>query len=216
MAITTPEHRLPVPATNGAGPAPVPQPAAVWANAAPLGLAAFAVTTFMLSMVNANLINKAVEPVVFAVALMFGGAVQLCAGLIELRRGKVFTGTLFCSFGAFWLCLFALVQFYLKQIPPAQVGQAFGLLLYGFGILAVVMLAASLRTNAIIVAALVLLSVAIFLLAGGNYGAHVTMIHWGGYLGLIVAALAGYLVLAETCEASYGRSVCPVWPLQRT
>jgi uncharacterized protein len=50
-----------------------------WGNSAPLALAAFAVTTFMLSMTNANLISPAVKPVVFAVALMFGGLTQVIA-----------------------------------------------------------------------------------------------------------------------------------------
>jgi hypothetical protein len=59
-----------------------------WGNSAPLALLAFAVTTFMLSMVNADAIAKGVEPVVFGVALMFGGLTQLIAGLIQLRVGN--------------------------------------------------------------------------------------------------------------------------------
>ena len=93
-------------------------------NAAPLALAAFAVTTFMLSMINAGLVPAATEPVVFGVALMFGGLTQLIAGLIVLRGGNTFGGVLFCGFGAFWLSLFAIAQFFLKDIPPAQAGHA--------------------------------------------------------------------------------------------
>lgn len=58
--------------------------------------------------------------------------------------------------------------------------------------------------------------VAVFALLGaGNYGAHTTLIHWGGYTGLAAAACAFYLALAELCEFSYGRAVLPVWSLAK-
>jgi len=194
-----------------------------WGNSAPLALFAFAVTTFMLSMINADAINKGVEPVVFGVALMFGGLTQLIAGIIQLRTGNTFAGVLFSGFGAFWLSLFALAQWFLKEIPAAQVGHAFGLFLYAFGIFIVIMFATSLRTNAVVVLALAILIGTIFCLAAGNYGATLnelaghgnTLIHWGGYTGLAAAACAFYLALAELCESSYGRTVFPIWPLAR-
>jgi hypothetical protein len=186
-----------------------------WGNSAPLALLAFAVTTFMLSMVNANAISAGVQPVVFGVALMFGGTTQLVAGLIQLRTGNTFSGVLFSGFGAFWLSLFAIAQWFLKDVPAAQVGHALGLFLYAFGIFAFIMLATSFRTNAVVVVALVILNVTIFLLGAGNYGAHTTMIHWGGYCGLAAAACAFYVALAELCESSYGRAVLPVWSLAK-
>jgi uncharacterized protein len=184
-----------------------------WGNSAPLALFAFAVTTFMLSMVNADAIAKGVEPVVFGVALMFGGLTQLIAGIIQLRTGNTFAGVLFSGFGAFWLSLFAIVQWFIKDVPVAQVGHAQGLFLYAFGIFIVIMFATSLRTNAVVVLALGILIATIFCLAAGNYGAHSTLIHWGGYTGLAAAACAFYLAFAELCEFSYHRAVLPVWPL---
>ena len=184
-----------------------------WGNSAPLALFAFAVTTFMLSMVNADVFNKGVEPVVFGVALMFGGLTQLIAGIIQLRVGNTFAGVLFSGFGAFWLSLFAIVQWFLKDVPAAQVGHAQALFLYAFGIFVLLMLATSLRTNVVVVLALAILVAVFFLLGVGNDGAHTTMIHWGGYTGLAAAACAFYLALAELCESSYGRAVLPIWPL---
>ena len=186
-----------------------------WGNSAPLALLAFAVTTFMLSMINSNAVSVAVTPVVFGVALMFGGIAQLIAGLIQLRTGNTFSGVLFSGFGAFWMSLFAIGQWFLKDVPALQVGHSLGLFLYAFGIFVVVMLAASLRTNAIVVLALGILVATFFLLGAGNYGAHITLIHWGGYCGLAAAACAFYLALAELCEFSYGRSVLPVWSLAK-
>ena len=169
----------------------------------------------MLSMINANFISAGVEPAVFGVALMFGGITQLLAGLIQLRTGNTFAGVLFSGFGAFWLSLFAIAEFFLKAIPANQVGHALGLFLYAFGFFVISMTIASFRTNAIVVTALVLLIGAFFTLGAGNYGAHTGLVHIGGYLGLGAAALALYLSCAETCEASYGRGILPVWPLNR-
>jgi succinate-acetate transporter protein len=201
---------------------PVAQPAAApavpasgWGNAAPLGLAGFAVTTFMLSMINAKLINIGVEPVVFGVALMFGGIAQLIAGTIQFRNGSTFTGVLFTSFGAFWLSLWAIAEFFLKDVPPAQVGHSLGLFLYAFGIFAAWLWLASFRTNVGVVVSLGLLAATLFVLGAGNYSGNSLTIEWGGYMGLVVAFLAAYLSCAELCEASYKRSVLPVWPLAK-
>ena len=190
-------------------------PASGWGNAAPLGLAGFAVTTFMLSMINAKLINIGVEPVVFGVALMFGGIAQLIAGTIQFRNGSTFTGVLFTAFGAFWLSLYAIAEFFLKDVPVAQVGHALGLFLYAFGIFAAWLWLASFRTNVGVVVSLGLLAATLFVLGAGNYSGNSLTIEWGGYMGLVVAFLAAYLSCAELCEASYKRSVLPIWPLAK-
>ncbi len=188
---------------------------AQWGNSAPLALAAFAVTTFLLSMVNAGFVAKGVEPVVFGVALTFGGLTQLIAGVIQLRSGKTFTGVLFSTFGAFWLAFWAIVQFYLADIPKAEVGHALGLFLFAFGAFSAWMWAASFRTNVVVNIALADLTATFFVLGIGTYAGIPGLVKTGGYLGLAVAALAAYLSFAEVCEASYGRTVLPVWPLAK-
>lgn len=186
-----------------------------WGNSAPLALAAFAVTTFLLSMVNTGHVDIGVTPMVFGVAFMFGGLTQLIAGIIQFRTGNTFTGVLFSTFGAFWLSLFAIAEFFLKDVPASQTGHALGLFLYGFGIFTVWIFAASFRTNMVVVVALAALAVTFFVLGAGNYGSSTSLVHIGGYLGLIVAAFAAYLSCAELCEASYKRKILPVWPLAR-
>ena len=186
-----------------------------WGNSAPLALLAFGVPTFMLSMINAQAVAVGVTPVVSGVALMCGGITALIAGVIQLRTGNTFSGVLFAGFAAFWLSLFAIAQWFLKEVPPLHAGQAIGLFLYAFGIFLVVMLAASFRTNVVVVATLTLITVAVFLLGAGNYGAHATLIHWGGYVGLVATACIFYMALAELCEISYDRVVLPVWSLAK-
>ena len=87
------------------------------ANPAPLGLAAFATTTFILSMFNAGLVSSSGEPIVFGMALAYGGLAQMLAGMWEFRTGNVFGATAFTSFGAFWLSFWAFVEFFEKQVP---------------------------------------------------------------------------------------------------
>jgi succinate-acetate transporter protein len=200
---------------------PISSPATSgWGNSAPLGLAAFAVTTFMLSMINAKLMPAAIEPVVFGVALMFGGLAQLIAGIIQFRIGNAFTGVLFSTFGAFWLSLYAIAEFFLRDIVgptmPATMalrGQAIGLFLYAFGIFTVWILVASFRTSVAVVLTLAGLAATFFVLGAGNYYGSGLTVETGGYMGLVVAALAAYIGCAELCEASYKRTVLPLFPL---
>jgi uncharacterized protein len=140
---------------NGAASTTPPTPAPVTVDPAtvkiadpgPLGLAAFAITTFLLSMVNAGFVDKAVEPVVFGVALFMGGLAQLLAGMWEYRTGNTFGATAFTAYGAFWLSFWALVQFYAADIPKDQIGAAIGLYLLAWGGFTAYMTIASFRVS---------------------------------------------------------------------
>src|SRR5215475_226714 len=94
----------------------VRQPAEAVADPAPLGLAAFALTTFVLSFFNANLVNEGGEPVVLGLALAYGGVAQLLAGMWEFKNNNTFGATAFASFGAFWLSYWAYVQFFASDV----------------------------------------------------------------------------------------------------
>src|SRR3954469_411511 len=102
----------------------------VVADPAPLGLAGFALTTFVLSMFNPGLVSANGEPVVFGLALAYGGLAQLLAGMWEFRTGNTFGAVAFTSFGAFWLSLFVFEAFFAGSIPAADAGHAAGLYLW--------------------------------------------------------------------------------------
>jgi len=82
------------------------RPSFVPADPAPLGLAAFALTTFLLSGHNASFIPDGIW---LAVALAYGGLIQLLAGMWEFRNSNVFGATAFSSYGGFWLSLGAFI-----------------------------------------------------------------------------------------------------------
>jgi succinate-acetate transporter protein len=190
----------------------VPSPIA---DPGPLGLAAFALTTFVLSMFNADLLGKGGEPIVFGLALTYGGLAQVLAGMWEFRTGNTFGAVAFTSYGAFWLSFWAFVQFFEKSVPAADAGHAVGLFLIAWGIFTTYMLVASLRTTAAIATVFALLAVTFFLLGIGNAGAHPNVIKLGGWVGLATAVAAWYASFAAVTNSTFGRVVMPVRPLSR-
>ena len=208
----------PQPPAEAGAPSEVATPAVAattWGNSAPLALAAFAVPTFMLSAINIGWVSIAVTPMVFAVALMSGGFVQLIAGIIQLRTGNTFTGVLFSMYGALWLSLFAFAEFFEGEIPLTERGHALGLLLFAFGAFTVWVFVASFRTNVVVVTALAFLAATLFVVGAGKYAADVNLVKAGGWLGFIAGAEAAYLSCAELCQGAYNRVILPIGPLAK-
>jgi succinate-acetate transporter protein len=185
------------------------------ADPGPLGLAGFAMTTFVLSMFNADLVGRSGEPVVLGLALAYGGVAQVLAGMWEFRTGNTFGAVAFTSFGAFWLSFWAFVQFYAKSVPAAHAGHAVGLFLIAWGIFTTYMFVASLRTTTAVATVFLLLAVTFFLLGIGNAGAHTNIVKAGGWVGLVTAAAAWYASFAAVTNSTFGRVVLPVRPLRR-
>lgn len=187
--------------------------AASVADPGPLGLAAFALTTFCLSMINAGIVSKATEPIVFGLALAYGGIAQLLAGMWEFRKGNTFGATAFTSYGAFWISFWAFVQFYATKVPAAQVHTAVGLYLLAWGIFTTYMLVAAARTSTAVLAVFTALTVTFFLLAYGNAAQHANIVKLGGWVGLLTAALAWYASMAGVVKSTFGRDILPTRPL---
>ena len=185
------------------------------ADPGPLGLAAFALTTFVLSMFNAGLVNKAGEPVVLGLALAYGGLAQLLAGMWEFRTGNTFGAVAFTSFGAFWLSFWALVTLFADKIPVEHLGAALGLYLIAWGIFTAYMFIASLRTTAAIAVVFLLLAATFLVLGIGNANESVSTIEIGGWIGLATAVAAWYASFAAVTNSTFGRTVLPVKPLNR-
>jgi succinate-acetate transporter protein len=190
----------------------VPSPIA---DPGPLGLAAFALTTFVLSMFNSGLVGSGGEPIVFGLALAYGGLAQLLAGMWEFRTGNTFGAVAFTSYGAFWISFWAFVQFFEKDVPKADASHAVGLFLIAWGIFTAYMLIASLRTTGAVALVFALLTVTFLLLGIGNAGAHTGIVKAGGWFGLATAAAAWYASFAAVTNSTFGRTVMPVLPLNR-
>src|SRR5947209_12407360 len=196
------------------------------ADPGPLGLAAFAGTTFMLSLINSGLVGTqkvpggGLLPMVAGLALAYGGIAQLIAGLWEFRTGNTFGAVAFCSFGAFWISFFFIVQSVGKNVPT-EVFAGLGLYLWMWAIFTGYMFIASLRTTGAIAAVFLLLTITFILLGIGNsalVGTHSVIngaIKIGGWTGLATALVAWYASFAAVVNATFGRTVAPVFPLRR-
>jgi succinate-acetate transporter protein len=195
--------------------APAPDLTARWtpADPGPLGLASFATTTFILSMINSNLVGVGATDIMLGMALAVGGIAQLVAGIWEFRTGNTFGATAFCSYGGFWISFFILLDFGAKGIPVRELDSALGLYLWAYAIFSAGMFVASLRTTGAVALVFLLLTITFILLGIGNSGASLSTIHLGGYLGLATAIAAWYAAFAGVISATFGRSVLPVFPL---
>jgi hypothetical protein len=183
------------------------------ADPAPLGLAAFAMTTFVLSMFNANLVGAGGEPVVLGLAFAYGGLAQLLAGMWEFRNGNTFGATAFTSYGAFWLSFAVYVEWFSKSVSASDAGHAVGLYLIAWGIFTLYMVIPALRVSAAVLTVFVLLAATFFILGIGNAGGHENIVHIGGWVGLATAAAAWYASFAGVTNATFRRVVLPVKPL---
>jgi succinate-acetate transporter protein len=190
----------------------VPSPLA---DPGPLGLAAFALTTFVLSMFNSGLVGSGGEPVVFGLALAYGGLAQVLAGMWEFRTGNTFGAVAFTSYGGFWLSFWAYVQFFAAGVPAKDAGHAVGVYLIAWGIFTTYMFVASLRTTAAVSLVFVLLAATFLLLGIGEASGHANVVKIGGWVGLFTAAAAWYASFAGVTNSTFGRTVLPVRPLSR-
>jgi uncharacterized protein len=189
------------------------------ANPAPLGLSAFALTTFVLSAANAGLFKGAA--IVLGLALFYGGLTQLCAGMWEFRTGNTFGATAFSSYGGFWISLgFALLPIFggKSLVELAGGGQAVGVFLLGWTIFTGIMFLGTFRLNFSLVAIfgflfLTFLALTIGALSPDLQINSIGMTTYGGWLGLITAALAWYGALAQILTATNSPFKLPIFPL---
>jgi succinate-acetate transporter protein len=188
-------------------------PGAHIADPAPLGLAAFALTTFFLSFVNAGWVPASVEPVVFGLALAYGGAAQFAAGMWEFAKGNTFGATAFTSYGAFWLSFWWLTAHLAGyKIPEADVGKGVGLYLIAWGIFTAYMTVAASRVSGAVLAVFALLTVTFFLLGIGDMSGTENISKLGGYVGILTALAAWYASFAGVTAFTFKRPLVPTGP----
>ena len=173
-----------------------------------LGLGSFALTTFILSVVNAELIPKESLGMVLPMGLFYGGMAQFCAGMWEMKRGDTFGATAFSSSGAFWLGLSTMIIFEYIGIIPEVPKTGLAVFLVAWGIFCTYMTIGSFRIAKGISVIFVILTPLFFLLAIGEFNHFVKII--GGYGGILCALCAWYCSAAILLESSYGREILPL------
>ncbi|GAC1518334.1 MAG: GPR1/FUN34/YaaH family transporter [Ktedonobacteraceae bacterium] len=186
-------------------------PAAVSAvaNPAPLGLSAFALTTFVLSAFNASLIPAKGAGVFIGLALFYGGLVQLVAGIQEFRTGNTFGATAFCSYGGFWLA----TGFIFWQGLGVGSATGVGYYLLGWTIFTGMMFLGTLKSTGALITVFGFLFLTFLFLTIGALGGASGMTALGGWLGIITAILAWYTALAQVLSATNSAIKLPLFPM---
>jgi succinate-acetate transporter protein len=188
------------------------------ADPAPLGLAAFALTTFVLSGHNASFIPDLIW---VGLALFYGGLVQLLAGMWEFRNRNVFGSTAFSTYGGFWMSLgiFVVLAVVSKTFGGALEGanlpNAVAWFLLAFAIFNTYMLLWSTQVSVAVFLVFLTLEATEILLVIGNFSeahgnANNGWIHAGGWIGIATAAVAWYASAAGVINGMKGRAVLPV------
>jgi uncharacterized protein len=181
------------------------------ADPAPLGLAAFALTTFLLSAANAGWMTKASGDAWLGYAFAYGGLAQLLAGMWEFRNKNVFGSTAFGSYGAFWIGLGLWVKLVAPTIKdPAVASHDLGWILLAWAIFNTYMLLISATTNSAVFAVFLTLEVTEIILFIGNFAGSSGLIKAGGYIGIVTALVAWYTSAAGVANGLPGPLKLPV------
>ena len=178
------------------------------ANPGSLGLAGFALATFLLSMVNARIISPEGIGVVLATAFFYGGLAQLCAGMWEFKNGNTFGGTCFSSYAAFWMGLGLMIVLEATGIIPAVPPSGLAIFLAAWGIFTLYATVASVKVSRSLFILFSVLTTTYFLLAAGEYYSHLKLA--GGYLGIVVAGIAWYISGGILINEVFKRKVLPL------
>jgi uncharacterized protein len=186
------------------------------ADPAPLGLAGFALTTFLLSGHNASWIPDLIW---VGFALFYGGLAQFCAGMWEFRNRNVFGATAFSTYGGFWMgigifVILAETTGFLKGYSGGDITNALAWFLFSFAIFNTYMLIGSMRVNMAVFLVFLTLEITEILLVIGNFnlshGGTQWWLHAGGWVGILTAAVAWYTSAAGVMNGVAGRTVLPV------
>ena len=186
------------------------------ADPAPLGLAGFALTTFLLSGHNASWIPDLIW---VGPAIFYGGLAQLLAGMWEFRNRNVFGATAFSTYGGFWmgLGLFVILASTTKFAAGFHGGDLTNSLawfLFAFAVFNTYMLIGSARVSAAVFLVFLTLEITEVLLVIGffnlSHGGTEWWLHAGGWAGIVTAAVAWYASAAGVLNSFSGRAVLPV------
>jgi succinate-acetate transporter protein len=192
---------------------------ALIADPAPLGLGAFALTTFLLSASNAHWMTKATGDAFLGYAFAYGGLCQLLAGMWEFKNRNVFGATAFSTYGGFWIGLGLWVLLVARAAPPtgvsaaaygAETGKDLAWILLAFAIFNTYMLLWSTQLNVAVFAVFLTLEATEVILFIGNFAANANIVKVGGYVGVLTALAAWYASAAGVTNGLGGKLKLPI------
>ena len=176
------------------------------ADPAPLGLAAFALTTFLLSAVNAGWANNTSGLDWLGYAFAYGGLAQLLAGMWEFKNRNVFGATAFSTYGGFWIG----TGLWVLLAHATGTDKDLGWILLAFAIFNTYMLLFSTQLNTAVFLVFLTLELTEIFLFIGVFAANANIVKIGGYIGIVTALVAWYTSAAGVINGLKGKQVFPV------
>jgi len=191
------------------------------ADPGPLGLAAFALTTFLLSAVNAGWAKHSTGGDWWGYAIAYGGVIQLLAGMWEFKNKNVFGATAFSTYGGFWIGLGLWLHFTAPSATaPLELNTDLGWIVLAFLIFNTYMLLISTQLNVAVFGVFLTLELTEIFLVIGNFTTKLpalppnptnsAAIHIAGFIGIITALVAWYASAAGVINGMKGKEVFPV------
>lgn len=196
-------------------------PTRKFANPAPLGLCGFALTTFVLSLINAQARDVTKANMVVGLAYGYGGLVQLLAGMWEMAIGNTFGATALSSYGGFWISWaiintsegFGIVSAY--GTDTVMLNNALAFYLLGWWIFTTILLLCTLRSTVAFCSlfffldiTFLLLAISHFRIAEGHDGTNIQKA--AGIIGCLTAFIAWWNAIAGIADKNNSFFTIPV------
>ncbi|KAL5366227.1 GPR/FUN34 family protein [Aspergillus floccosus] len=196
------------------------------ANPAPLGLCAFALSTFVLGLIEMEVRGVTQPNILIGLAFAYGGLVQLLSGMWEMAVGNTFGATVLSSYGGFWISvgiIFTPGGFNIMSSlaeagggKPTMFYDSFALMLMGWFIFTTLMMMCTLKSTFAFFFLFFVVDLAILLLgiAYMHRDAHgmpnTTIRKAGGFFCLLGSFLAWYNAFAGLADTSNSFFIVPV------
>ena len=175
-------------------------PSRKFANPTPMGLMAFGITTFVLSLCNAHARHVATPNIAVGLAYAFGGLVQLLAGMWEMAVENTFGATSLSSFGGFWLS-FAIIQtggfgITAAYEDEAELNSALGFYMMGWFMFTFMLMLCTVRSTVAFFGLFFTLTLTFLLLGCFYFTGKVGVQKAAGWLGIVTSFFSFYNAMA--------------------
>jgi len=176
------------------------------ANAGPLGLLGFGLTTVLLNIHNVGAFELNI--MIAAMGFAVGGLAQIIAGTIEFRNGNTFGGTAFTAYGLFW---WSLVLIWWNPLALEAVNHvALGCYLLAWGVFTAFMFIGALKHNNITKIVFGSLTLLFVMLAIGDFAQSSVIGTIAGAIGIFCGLSAFYSAMGQIINNEYGKRIFPL------
>lgn len=176
----------------GLSPAPVHK----FANPAPLGLSAFALSMFVESLIKAGAMGTSNVNVAASLAYFYGGIIQILTGMWEFSIENTFGGTVLASYGGYFISSAAISTPWFgiesAYTDPVEFRNAKGFVVLGWFLFTLMLTLCTMKSTVALFTFFALFSLKLLFETIGLLGDVEKLVTASGVVGVIVAFVAWY------------------------